>query len=605
MKPSPLASRTALRLLWLFALLSAGLRADEQLYTCGMHPQVIRKEPGNCPICGMALTPIRRNGPSERPVTYYQSSMNPGEVSPKPGKDSMGMDLIAVYGEPAAGPQAIRIDGATVQRMNLRTALVQSGPVVREFRTVGVVAFDERGLRDVTLKYDGWIESVSSATTGATVKAGEVLIEVYSPELYNAELNLVGARRAEGEAGGPLTRAARARLELFNLPAEAIDAIARSGVAPRTRAIAAPSGGVVVERGVVAGQMVRAGDRLFRLADLSTVWVEAQIVEQDLAFVSPGQKATVRVTYGPERSVIGSVDLILPQVQEETRAAIARIVLANPDGSLKPGMFVDVRLAAELASSSVLVPDLAVLRSGEHTTVFIDRGNGAYEPRAIRLGARSQGDLYQVLGGLKEGERVVTSGQFMLDSESQLRDAIQKMLTSSAGPAQAPAAAQPRGPMAGMESALQLPDSARRPLVELALSTALGAEALGRDDLGGYRAALGPMRERLSGFLGGYGRAAQGPLGAFQGGLKTPPDIASARLEFARFSTAVADLLRDNHLLHDTGLHLFQCPMAPGIGTGRWLSASPVLRNPFYGAAMPGCGDELDAAPAVPAGAKN
>jgi multidrug efflux pump subunit AcrA (membrane-fusion protein) len=439
-----------------------------QLYTCGMHPQIIREAPGNCPICGMKLQPVRANvaraaaaatdptaaTTGARKIKYYRSTMIPGQVSDHPGKDTMGMDMVPVYEGDDSATDNIQIDAATIQRMNLKTALVERGPVRREIRTVGTVAYDEAGLRDITIKYEGWIEKLHANTTWARVRAGDPLFEIYSPDLYNAELNYLIATRSEGAAGGPLTRAARERLRLFDLPDDFVAELARSGEAPRTYLFRAPADGVVIEKMAVTGQMMKAGEIIYRLADLSTVWVLAQIYEKDLAFAQDGQPATVRTSYGAQRSYEGRVQLLLPQVEDLTRTATARIVLPNPDGALRPGMFVDVRFAAQLADSAVLVPDMAVLRSGEHNTVFIARDDGSFEPREVQLGVRSEGGFYEVLAGLKAGERVVISGQFMLDSESQLREAIQKMLKPesaapgqpSAGPASAgdaPAAGQP------------------------------------------------------------------------------------------------------------------------------------------------------------------
>ncbi len=431
--------------------------ARAQLYTCGMHPQIIRDAPGNCPICGMKLQPVRANsaaagpGPAAaaggRKVKYYRSTMIPGQVSEKPGKDTMGMDLVPVYeGEDAAADHIIQIDAATTQRMNLRTALVTRGPVKRTFRTVGVVAYDEAGLRDITLKYEGWIEKLYANTTWTRVQAGDPLFEIYSPDLYNAELNYLIVSRSEGAAGGPLTRAARERLRLFDLPDAFVAELARSGEAPRTYVFRAPADGVVIEKMAVTGQVMKAGERIYRLADLSRVWVLAQIYEQDLPFVQAGQPAEVRTSYGVPRIFEGPVQLLLPQVEDQTRTATARIVLPNPDGYLRPGMFTDVRFASQLTDSAVLVPDTAVLRSGERNTVFVAKDGGSFEPREVQLGSRSEGNLYEVLSGLAAGERVVTSGQFMLDSESQLRDAIQKMLKSSEATPTAETPAPPAAP---------------------------------------------------------------------------------------------------------------------------------------------------------------
>lgn len=605
----------------LFALVA---ESAEQLYTCGMHPQIIKKEPGNCPICGMKLTPIRANtvpGPTatgERKIKYYKSSMNPGEVSEKPGKDSMGMDLIPVYEGGDSSAPVIQIDAVTVQRMNLKTGLVMRGPVLREFRTVGSVAYNESSLRDITLKYEGWIEKLFVNTTWSAVKAGDPLFEIYSPDLYNAELNYLAALRNEGEAGGPLTRASLARLQLFDLPAEYLAELARAGVAVRTYVYRAPADGMVIEKMVVAGQMMKPGERLYRLADLSSVWVLAQIYEQDLSFVRAGQDATVRVTYGPERMIDGRIDLLLPQVEEQTRTATARIVLPNPDASLRPGMFVDVRFVAKLADDAVLVPDLAVLRSGEHNTVFIVRDNGTFEPRVVKLGVRSQGNFYEVISGLTAGERVVISGQFMLDSESQLRDAIQKMLSVSSGATPDGSAAPqpaPKGEEDGLkprpaesaavggEGMSMLPADARAALKILALATIDVGEALAADNFALYQGRLPAMRQALTGFLDSYEHATHGPLGKFKDALPDRNDLKAARRDFAYFSTAVADLVRENHLQHTAGLRLFQCPMAPGIGIGRWLQRSGELKNPFYGSAMLECGAEIDAPSAPPSAA--
>ncbi len=443
----------ALLLLVLFGAVAAS--AAKQLYTCGMHPQVIRDEPGDCPICGMKLQPIRANvaGPATaaaaptgpRVVKYYKSTMLPGEVSPTPAKDSMGMDMVPVYESEADSTTAIHIDPVTVQRMNLRTAIVAHGPVHREFRTVGSIAYNEEGLRDVTTKYDGWLEKLYVGATWTHVNAGDPLFEIYSPDLYNAELNYLVALRAEPDGSGPLARAALARLRLFDVPEDFLAGLERTKQPLRTLVYRAPSSGMVIEKPVVAGQMVKAGERIYRLADLSTVKVDAEIYESDLPFVTAGQTAMVHVTYGPDRMIPGRVQTVEPEVREQTRTATARIVLPNPDGSLRPGMFVDVRFAAQVADDAVLVPEMAVLRSGERNTVFVALEGGTFEPREVKLGVRSSGDLYQVLSGLHAGERVVTSGQFMLDSESQLREAIQKMIRPPAAAAQPGPEAMPAG----------------------------------------------------------------------------------------------------------------------------------------------------------------
>ncbi len=572
--------------------------AAETLYTCGMHPQIIKKEPGNCPVCGMKLTPIRANAgggaQGEKKLKFYKSTMDPMQISDKPGKDSMGMEMVPVYEEgTATGANTIQIEAATIQRMNLKTAPVTRGPVRREIRTVGTIAYNEQGLRDITTKYEGWIEKLFVNATWATVKAGDPLFEIYSPDLYNAQLNYLVASRSEGRDDGPLKRAALARLQLFDISPEFITELGRAGEPRRTVVFRAPADGVVIDKMAVVGQMMKPGERIYRLADLSSVWVLAQIYEQDLPFVQAGQNASVRVTYGPERVLEGKVELLLPQVDEQTRATTARIVLPNPELRLRPGMFVDVRFTAQLADSAVLVPDIAVLRSGERNTVFVAREGGSFEPREVKLGARTANNDYEVLSGLAEGERVVTSGQFMLDSESQLREAIQKMMKAagSGAPAVAPAASPEMGQSKMPGAGEPPPDPAL--LTPLALGLSDAAERLAADDLAGYRQQLPAVRTALDAFLSGDPNAAKGPLAGFKDALADRSDLKAAREDFVKVSTAVADLVRANNLQQTAKLHVFECPMAPVVGKGRWIQRTADLKNPFFGPAMLTCGQEL------------
>ncbi len=421
---------------------------QEQLYACGMHPQVIQNKPGNCPICGMKLTPIRKQpgatvvstnaaaaaGSGERKIKYYKSTMLLGEISQKPRKDSMGMDMVPVYEEEAADTSTISIDPVTVQNMGIRTGVVTKGPLRRIIRTVGMVDFDETALADVTTKFKGWIEKLYVDATGKQAHKGEPLFEIYSPELYSAQTEyLLSLNQAPGTAGAEsLKTSALTKLKFFDISDEQIAELENTRQAKKAMRVNAPRDGIVVEKMVVEGQMVDAGMKLYRLADLALVWVLSQIYEQDLAYLKLGQEVVVRLSYLPDREFRGRVTYIYPTLDEKTRTAKVRMEFHNPGFFLKPGMFATVELRAELESSSLLVPDSAVLRSGEKNTVFVVLDGGKFEPRTVTLGPRAENNLYQVLAGLNEGERVVTSGQFMLDSESQLREAIQKMLKPTA-----------------------------------------------------------------------------------------------------------------------------------------------------------------------------
>jgi Cu(I)/Ag(I) efflux system membrane fusion protein len=415
---------------------------DGTLYTCSMHPQIVQDRPGDCPICGMKLVPMRKQSPSPgkdsaaRKIKYYKSTMLLGEISQTPRKDSMGMDMVPVY-EGEDESKTITVDAATVQKMGVRTALVTKGPLRRVIRTVGSIDYNETALADVTTKFRGWIENLYVDSTGKQVHKGEPLFDIYSPDLYSAQNEYVLGLNQGGASG--LKASARQKLRLFDISEDQIAELEKSRQPLRALRVDAPIDGIVVEKMAVRGQMVEAGMKLYRLADLSIVWVQSQIYEQDLALLKLGQEADVSLSYLPDMKFRGRVTYIYPTVDEKTRTARVRMEFHNPGLFLKPGMFATVELQAELKPDALLVPDSAVLRSGEKNTVFVALDDGHFEPRDVLLGARADNDAYEVVSGLAEGERVVTSGQFMFDSESQLREAIQKMLNPVANATATPA----------------------------------------------------------------------------------------------------------------------------------------------------------------------
>ncbi len=418
---------------------------SKTLYTCGMHPQVIQDHPGNCPICGMKLRPVRKQAATEstnrsssaqageRKIKYYKSTMMPGEARQTPGKDSMGMDMVPVYeGQAAASEsQTIAIDPVTIQNMDIRTTNVARGPLRRTVRTVGVIDYNETTLGDVTTKFKGWIEKLYVNATGQLVMRGDPLFEVYSPDLYSAQVEYL---LATGSPSNPTPGAeairisALTKLKFYDISEGQIAELEKKRQPQKTMRILAPQDGFVVEMNVTEGQMVDAGMKIYRLADLGLVWVQADIYEQDLPYIKLGQEATVTLSYLPDREFRGRVTYIYPNVDEKTRTAHVRMEFHNPGYFLKPGMFATVKVVSELEPSVLLIPDMAILRSGEKDTVFVALEGGKFDPRAVTLGPQAENDEYQVLSGVSEGERIVTSGQFMLDSESQLREAIQKML---------------------------------------------------------------------------------------------------------------------------------------------------------------------------------
>jgi RND family efflux transporter, MFP subunit len=387
----------------------------EQLYTCGMHPQVIQNKPGNCPICGMKLTPVRNQAGGTSSNMNLANSTNA----------SVGASTAKEAG-------IITIDPTTSQNMGLRTGVVTRGPLRRTIRTVGIIDYDETALAEVSTKFRGWIEKLYVDATGKQMHRGEPLFEIYSPELYLAQteylLSLGSMTNHENTAAELRKTASLTKLKYWDISDDQIADLERTRTAKKTLRVNAPRDGIVVEKMVVEGQMVEAGARLYRLADLATVWVQAQVYEQDLPFIKLGQEAVVSLASQPDPKFRGRVTYLYPMVDDKTRTAKVRMEFHNPGYFLKPGMYATVELSAELAPSALLVPDMAVLRSGEKNTVFVALDGGRFEPRTVILGPRAGEDAYAVLNGLNEGERVVTSGQFMLDSESQLREAIQKMM---------------------------------------------------------------------------------------------------------------------------------------------------------------------------------
>jgi RND family efflux transporter MFP subunit len=383
--------------------------AAKTLYTCGMHPQVIQDHPGNCPICGMKLQPVRK------PI-----------VSAPTG---------------AAESSVITVDPVTIQEMNIQTSEVVLGPLRRTIRTVGTIDYNETALEDVTTKFKGWIEKLYVDATGELVHRGEALFEIYSPELYSAQVEYLLAldqTATNDPSAAALHETAANKLKFFDISAAQIAEIDKTREPRKTLQILAPADGFVTQKTVVEGQMVDAGMKLYQLADLGIVWVYAQIYEQDLPYIQLGQEAVVKLSSMPDREFRGRVTYVYPNVDEKTRTARVRMEFENPGYFLKPGMFVSVQITSELAPSVMLIPDSAILRSGEENTVFVALAGGRFDPRTVVLGPEAEGDRYQVIGGLTAGERVVTSGQFMLDSESQLREAIQKMREPAGATARPP-----------------------------------------------------------------------------------------------------------------------------------------------------------------------
>lgn len=424
----------------------------KQLWTCGMHPQVIRNEPGLCPICHMKLTPIAAGsdpaaagaGGGERKVKYWWDPMiGPESISDTPGKSAMGMDLVPVYeGEGASdtsGGTAVTIDPVVVQNMGVRVAEATSGQLNRTIRAVGYLEEAQPFVHDVNLRISGWVEKLYADTVGVHLKKGDKLFDLYSPEVQVAIEELIAARRALAALGPKsdalarrtsqtLLDATRRKLEQWGLDPQEVDRLAKLDKAPRTVTFTSPITGHVTEKMVVDGSAVKAGDRAMRIVDHSTLWLDSQVYAQDQPFIKLGQNVTAEVEGVTGKPIEGEVIFVHPHVDPTTRTATVRVAIPNPKMTLRPGMYATAQISDELAESALLVPREAVIDTGTRQVTFVALGGGKFEPRNVKTGAAGADGMVQIVEGIKEGERVVTSGQFLLDAESRMREAIQKHL---------------------------------------------------------------------------------------------------------------------------------------------------------------------------------
>jgi Cu(I)/Ag(I) efflux system membrane fusion protein/cobalt-zinc-cadmium efflux system membrane fusion protein len=398
--------------------------------------------------------------------TYWKAPMDPTYVRDAPGKSPMGMDLVPVCaGEDDELPAgAVRIKPGMIQNMGVRMARVERRDLTRVVRAVGRVVFDERLVEHVHIKVQGWIEKLYVKYEGEMVKRGQPLLELYSPELVSTQEELLIAARYRGatsdspfpdvkRGGDDLFEATRRRLELWDIPQRDIDQLLDRGIVRKTLTLYAPASGVVTHLMVRKGMEVGANDNLYTISDLSRVWVHADVYEYELAWIAEGQRGVIELSYLPGVTLEGVVTYIYPYLDPKTRTARVRLELDNPDGVLKPDMFANVSIEAETRKSVLAVPEEAVIRSGRRNLIVVALGDGRFQPREVTLGLETGDGWLEVRDGLLESESVVTSGQFLIDSESKLQEAFQKILARDADSTDSVDRAEPSMPNGEMEEA--------------------------------------------------------------------------------------------------------------------------------------------------------
>ncbi|RMH13870.1 MAG: efflux RND transporter periplasmic adaptor subunit, partial [Planctomycetota bacterium] len=554
--------------------------ADEPggYYTCGMHPWVILPHEGDCPICHMKLTPL----------------------------------------DPDKFTGEVVIDPVVVQNIGVRVEEVTQGPLVRTIRTVGNVDYDETRVRDVNTKFEGWIEKLYVDYVGAPVNEGEPLFDIYSPALYQAQEEYLLAVRAQRQRslnnpGGTaidLVESARTKLELFDVTDEQIDQLERTGKPSRTLKVLSPHTGVVIAKHANEGMNVTPGMQVFRIADLSRVWVHVTVYESQIPYVSVGQKAVMTLPYIPGQEFAGRVVYIYPYVDTATREVQVRLEFENQGGLLKPGMFATVELQSELRKSAVLAPRSAVISTGERNVAFVSLGQGKFEPRTVELGVETGDGLVEVLSGLTPGELVVTSGQFLLDSESRVREALAKMIRGNLASEQ-----QAQVAVSNQTELASLPEALQHALAEALTAYFAIGDQLASDSTQSLAEPARALAKALDAAIGTpipddehfwhrHTEAATARGAALE--LVSLNAIDDVREKYAILSVAMDTLIRATGVppaINDP-VESLHCPMfREGQGGAIWLQPAGAVRNPFFGSTMLKCFDKREGLP--PAGSRN
>ncbi len=519
---------------------------------------------------------------TERKVRFYQSPMHPWITSDKPGRCTIcGMALVPVYeGEAGFGDgETVKLSDATAAVIGVATSPACVTELTRTLRVNGTFEADHTRHRVLSARVPGRIENLNVDQVGMSVAAGDPLATLYSPAMLTAQ-RVYLERIAVGPSAISTSEISAARERLLDLGADESD-IARLERTRKPEAnvtVRAPFAGTVIARGPRAyeGAYVSEAESLFELGDLSSMWFVFDVYESDLAQLNEGQTVQVTPAGATGTPLTGQISFIDPNLNEMTRTARARVVLPNPDGALRHRQTATASITIDLGTT-LTVPRSAVLFTRTEPTVFLSLPDQAYQPHTVKVG-RANADVYEIIAGLNEGDEVVTRATLLLEGQAQLS---------------APAGGMAMEGMAVMPAATDAADdiAALEPLI---FAAADAAAALANDDVTAYAETLPRIHEAWTAYLTATPHAADGSLAAMVDDLVDGPTLEEARTPFEPFSTQVADLARSAGLHRQGKVSIFQCPMSPVLGTGRWVQRDDELRNPFFGEMMLTCGSLLE-----------
>lgn len=391
-------------------------------YVCPMHPEFTADEPGSCPVCGMDLV-ARTPAQDASEILYYRHPHDPTITSTVPMTDEMGMDFLPVFSDASEPVGGVRISPTVRHNLGVRTAPAQIAPLPRRINAVGLVTYDEARLQHVHARAEGWVHRVHVASVGDRVAKGQVLVELFSPELVAAQEEFLQALRMGGET---LVSASEARLRALGISPADVAALRRARKVDGTISFRSDMDGVVTRLAVREGMFVKPDTDMVVMADLSTIWIEADVLTRQSGWLRQGLPATVRIDQSPGPALDGEVAYVYPEADPITRAIRVRLAFANPGERLKPNSFATVSIAERDAPPVLQIPRDALIRTSRQTRVIVEAAPQRFAPRLIEI-AYEEGDAAAVATGLEAGERVVVSGQFMLDSEAALRGELQRL----------------------------------------------------------------------------------------------------------------------------------------------------------------------------------